>query len=226
LAKLSDARRRPTPRELRRPGLAAAAVLVVLFQVFLAAAEPVDTLLARAGSRTISASDVALARALGVLGFAPSASPIERSDVDRYVDALLMLEEAGRIGIEVEPAAIDAAWVAVGIRAGGEAALERWLQDNAIDRDWARRLVAEDLVKSKFLEARFAAFVFPDEEAITRELGPGQHDEAAREQARERLVRQAASEAQATWLADARRRASIRILLPAGSSVAPPFVLP
>ncbi|HYS18784.1 MAG TPA: hypothetical protein VET45_17820 [Candidatus Binatia bacterium] len=226
MAKLSDARRRPTPRELRRPGLATAAVLVVLFHVFLAAAEPVDTLLARAGSRTISASDVALARALGVLGFAPSASPIERSDVDRYVDALLMLEEAGRIGIEVEPAAIDAAWVAVGIRAGGEAALERWLQDNAIDRDWARRLVAEDLVKSKFLDARFAAFVFPDEEAITRELGPGQHDEAAREQARERLVRQAASEAQATWLADARRRASIRILLPAGSSVAPPFVLP
>jgi len=226
LAKLSDARRRPTPRELRRPGLATAAVLVVLFHVFLAAAEPVDTLLARAGSRTISASDVALARALGVLGFAPSASPIERSDVDRYVDALLMLEEAGRIGIEVEPAAIDAAWVAVGIRAGGEAALERWLRDSAIDRDWARRLVAEDLVKSKFLDARFAAFVFPDEEAITRELGPGQHDEAAREQARERLVRQAASEAQATWLADARRRASIRILLPAGSSVAPPFVLP
>jgi hypothetical protein len=226
LAKLSDARRRTTPRELRRPGLAAAAVLVVLFQVFLAAAEPVDTLLARAGSRTIAASDVALARALGVLGFAPSASPIERSDVDRYVDALLMLEEAGRIGIEVEPAAIDAAWVAVGIRAGGEAALERWLRDNAIDRDWARRLVAEDLVKSKFLDARFSAFVFPDEEAITRELGPGQHDEAAREQARERLVRQAASENQATWLADARRRASIRILLPAGSSVAPPFVLP
>ena len=63
-------------------------------------------------------------------------------------------------------------------------------------------------------------------EAVTRELGPGQHDEPAREQARERLVRQAASETQATWLADARRRASIRILLPAGSSVAPPFTLP
>ena len=123
-------------------------------------------------------------------------------------------------------AAVEAAWVAVGIRAGGEAALERWLDKNAIDRNWARRLVGEDIVKSKFLDARFIAFVFPDDEAVTRELGPGQHDEPAREQARERLVRQAASETQATWLADARRRASIRILLPAGSSVAPPFTLP
>jgi len=90
----------------------------------------------------------------------------------------------------------------------------------------ARRLVGEDIVKAKFLDARFAAFVFPDDDAITRELGPGEHDETAREQARERLVRQVASEAQATWLADARRRASIRILLPAGSSVPPPFTLP
>lgn len=201
-------------------------MLAVLLYVSLAPAELVDTLLAQVGARTISASDVALARALGVFGFAPSASPIERSDVDRYVDVLLMLDEAGRIGIEVEPAAVEAAWVAVGIRAGGEAALERWLDKNAIDRNWARRLVGEDIVKSKFLDARFAAFVFPDDEAVTRELGPGQHDEPAREQARERLVRQAASETQATWLADARRRASIRILLPAGSSVAPPFTLP
>ncbi len=208
------------------PGLAALALLMALLRVAFASAAPVDTLLAQVDSRTISSSDIALARALGVFGFAPSGSPIERSDIDRFVDALLMLAEAGRIGIEIEPAAIDAAWVAVGIRAGGEAALERWLETKAIDRDWARRFVEEDLVKAKFLDARFAAFVFPDEDAISRELGPGQHDEAARERARERLVRQAASEAQATWLADARRRASIKILLPAGSSVAPPFALP
>ena len=192
----------------------------------VAAAEPVDTLLAQAGPRTISASDVALARALGAFGFAPSAAPIGRADVDRYVDVRLMLDEAGRIGIEVAPSAVDAAWVAVGARAGGEAALTRWLERNAIDRDWARRLVEEDLVRVKFLDARFAAFVFPDEDAIARELGPGEHGDTAREQARERLSRQAASEAQAAWLADARRRASIRILLPAGSSVAPPFTPP
>src|SRR5262249_56134780 len=91
---------------------------------------------------------------------------IGRSDVDRYVDVLLMLDEAGRIGIEVEPAALDAAWVAIGIRAGGDAALQHWLEQNAIDRDWARRLVEEDIVKAKFLDARFAAFVFPDDDPI------------------------------------------------------------
>jgi len=201
-------------------------VLLVLLHASLAPTAPVDTLLAQTGAKTISASDIALARALGVFGFAPSAAPIERSDVDRYVDVLLMLDEAGRIGIEVEPAALDAAWVAIGIRAGGDAALQHWLEQNAIDRDWARRLVEEDIVKAKFLDARFAAFVFPDDDAITRELGPGEHDEAAREKARQRLVGRAASEAQATWLADARRRTSIRILLPAGFSVAPPFFMP
>ena len=215
-----------SPRAVRRSGLAAAAVLVMLARVALVPAAPVDTVLGQVGSRTISASDVALARALGVLGFAPSAAPIERSDVERYVDTLLMLDEAGRLGIEVEPAALNAAWTAIGMRVGGDAALERWLRDNAIDPDWARRVVEADLVKAKFLDARFAAFVFPDDGAINRELGPGEHDEAAREQARGRLVRQAASEAQATWLADARRRASIKVLLPAGSSVTPPFGAP
>jgi len=224
LARPSDRQRRPAPRWLRAPAFAAA--LLVLLHASLAPTEPVDTLLGQAGARTISASDIALARALGVFGFAPSAAPIERADVDRYVDVLLMLDEAGRLGIDVEPAALDAAWVAVGIRAGGEAALERWLEQNAIDRDWARRRVEEDIVKTTFLDARFAAFVFPDDDAITRELGPGEHDETAREKARQRLITRGASEAQATWLADARRRAAIRILLPAGASVAPPFAMP
>jgi hypothetical protein len=43
---------------------------------------------------------------------------------------------------------------------------------------------------------------------------------------RDRLIRQAAVEAQAKWLADARRRASIKILLPDGKVVAPPFAGP
>jgi hypothetical protein len=206
--------------------IVAVAVLLALLHVPVGAAEPLDALLAQVDAHTISASDVALARALGVFGFAPLRSPITRADVDRYVDTLLILAEAGRIGIEAAGAAVDLAWTAAATRAGGEAALTRWLEENAIDRDWARRLVEEDLVKSKFLEARFAAFVFTDDEMITRELGPGQHDESEREQVRARLVREAASEAQATWLAHARRRASIRILLPAGSSVAPPFSPP
>ena len=204
----------------------AVALVAALLHVSVAFAAPVDTLLARVDARTISASDVALARALGVFGFAPSSSPITRADVDRFVDVLLVLAEAAKIGVEAEPAAVDAAWAAVATRAGGEAALTQWLADQAIDRDWARRMVEDNVVRSKFRDARFAAFVFPDEEAVTRELGPGQHDDDARERVRDRLTHQAALEAEAKWLADARRRASIRILLPDGASVAPPFTGP
>jgi hypothetical protein len=210
-------------RPLPRTRFVAVALLLALLHVSLARAEPVDTLLAQVDTRTISASDIALARALGVFGFAPSSSPITRTDVDRFVDVLLILAEAAKIGVEAEPAAVDTAWAAVGARARGEAALTRWLEDKAIDRDWARVMVGEDIVKSKFLDARFAAFIFPDEETVTRELGPGQHDDDARERVRDKLIRQAAVEAQAKWLADARRRASIKILLPDGGSVVPPF---
>ena len=201
-------------------------LLATLFHVSFALAEPIDTLLAQVDARTIAASDIALARALRVFGFPPSSAPITRTDVDRFVDVLLILAEAGKIGVEAEPAAVDTAWAAVVARAGGEAALTHWLEDKAIDRDWARVMVGEDIVKSKFLDARFAAFIFPDEETVTRELGPGQHDDDARERVRDRLIRQAAVEAQAKWLADARRRASIKILLPDGGSVVPPFTLP
>ena len=213
---------RPVPRTR----LLAVALLLALLQAPLVFAETLDTLLAQVDSPTISASDIALARALGVFGFAPSSAPITRADIDRFVDVLLILAEAAKIGVEAEPAAVEAAWAAVAARAGGEAALSTWLADNAIDRDWARRLVEEDVVRSKFLDARFAAFIFPDEEAVNRELGPGQHDEDARERVRARLTRQAAVEAQTKWLDDARRRASIKILLPDGGSVVPPFTGP
>ena len=213
---------RPVPRTR----LLAVALLLALLQAPLVFAETLDTLLAQVDSPTISASDIALARALGVFGFAPSSAPITRADIDRFVDVLLILAEAGKIGVEAEPAAVEAAWAAAAARAGGEATLTTWLADNAIDRDWARRLVEEDVVRSKFLDARFAAFIFPDEEAVNRELGPGQHDEDARERVRARLTRQAAVEAQTKWLDDARRRASIKVLLPDGGSVVPPFTGP
>ncbi len=213
-------------RPLPRTRFVAVAMLLALLHVSFARAEPVDTLLAQVDARTISASDIALARALAVFGFVPSSAPITRIDVDRFVDVLLILAEAAKIGVEAEPAAVDTAWAAVAARAGGEAALTRWLEDKAIDRDWARVMVGEDIVKSKFLDARFAAFIFPDEETVTRELGAGQHDDDARERVRDRLIRQAAVEAQVKWLDDARRRASIKILLPDGVSVVPPFTGP
>lgn len=185
-----------------------------------------DVLLAQVEAQTIAASDIALARALRVLGFAPSAGPIERGDVERFVDILLILEEAGRIGLTVDQADTDGAWTAAVARVGSETTVERWLAAHAIDRSWARRLVEAEVLRARFFEARFAAFVFVSDDEIARALGPGTHDETARERTREQITRAAAEKAQAEWLVAGRRRAIIRILLPDGRSVEPPFPPP
>lgn len=227
MARLSEAHARLAPRRLvaRILALAALALFGALLGARTAPAQVFDTLLAQVDSKTIASSDIALARALGIFGYEPTSAPIGRADIDRFVDILLILTEAGRIGLSVEPAQADQAWVAIAERAGGEAAFERWLGEHAIDRDWARRFVQDDLLRSKYFDERFAAFVFPEEDAVTRELGPGQHDEIERERARQKLIRAAALMAQAEWLQGARRRASIKILLP-DASMALPFPPP
>jgi hypothetical protein len=199
---------------------------VGLALVCAAGAAPLDRLLGVVDARTVAASDIALARALGAHGFTPSTDPITRADVERFVDVLLMLEEADRIGVAVEEAQIERAWAAVATRAGGQAALQRWLDAHAIEGAWVRRLLQADLRRVGFFEARFAAFVFPDEAAIAGRLGPGPPAEAAREQARQALAREAAERAQAEWLEAARKRAAILILLPDDAAVAPPFPPP
>ena len=76
---------------MRRPVVVA--LLVLLLAPGVAAAAPfVDALLGVVEGRTVAASDIALARALGVLGFAPSTSPIAREDVERFVDVLLIVD--------------------------------------------------------------------------------------------------------------------------------------
>jgi hypothetical protein len=207
------------------------AVVVALLGLLLAPGAPsaaplVDALIGVVDGRTVSASDVALARALGVFGFHASTAPITHEDIERFADARLLLDEAGRIGISAEPAEIDRAWTAVVARAGADGTLDRWLDAHAIDRAWARRFVEQDVIRGRFFDARFAAFVFPDEAAVTAALGPGQHDETAREAVRARLIREAADRAQAEWLQAARRAATIKILLPPGATVPTPFPPP
>lgn len=201
-------------------------LVVVLLGAAAAPAQVLDTVLAQVDARTIASSDIALARALGVFGFAPTSTPIARADVERFADVMLLLAEASRTAIAIEAAQVERVWAALAARAGGEGALDRWLEERAIDRDWARRFVQEDLMRTAYLEARFASFVFPDEDAVSSALGPGPHDEGEREAARQRLIREAALKAQAEWLHGARRRASIKILLPPGTSVAAPFPPP
>ena len=218
------ARRGPLPRRFVI-GLAAW-LLAVTGCASTAAAQMVDTLVAVVESRTVAASDIALARALGTFGFTVSAAPMGRKDIERYVDVVLVLQESERIGISVESAETDRAWDAAVARAGGEATVQRWLDGNAIDRDWARHAVELDVRRQKFLAERFAAFVIPSEEDITKALAPGETDAAARERSRETLVRAAAEKAQAEWLDGTRRRAAIRVLIADGAVIAPPFPPP
>ena len=217
------ARRGPHPRRLV---VALAAWLLAAAGGAAASAQTVDTLVAVVDSRTVAASDIALARALGTFGFTASTAPMGRTDIDRYVDVVLILQESERIGISVEPLETDRAWEAAVARAGGEAAVQRWLDGNAIDRDWARHAVELDVKRQKFLAERFGAFVIPSEDDVTRALAPGQTDESARDEARATLIRAAAEKAQAEWLVSARRRAAIRILISDGAVIAPPFPPP
>lgn len=194
---------------------------------FAASATPLhDRLLAVVDTKTVAASDIALARGLGVLGFSPASGPIERADVERFVDVLLILDEAARMGSTADSADAEEAWARMLARVGSEATLQRWLDGHAIDRGWVRRLVEMDVLRLQFFDARFAAIVFVDDEQIDRELGPGQHDETARTHARERLTRATADRLQAEWLEAARRSATIRLLIPDGASIPPPFPLP
>jgi hypothetical protein len=124
-------------------------LLLAVLQAAGAPAEPFDKLLAQVDARTVAASDIALARALGVLGFASSAAPIERAEVERYVDVLLLLQKAERIGISVEPVETDRAWAGAAGRVGSEATLRRWLEEHAIDPDWARHVVESDVLRPK-----------------------------------------------------------------------------
>src|SRR5262249_25124166 len=120
-------------RLLMRRAAVAALLGLLLIPGASSAAPLLDALVGVVDGRTVSVSDVALARALGVLGFQPSSAPITHEDVERFADARLLLDEAGRIGIAAEPAEIDRAWAAVVARVGSDGTLDRWLDSQNID---------------------------------------------------------------------------------------------
>jgi hypothetical protein len=61
----------------------------------------------------------------------------------------------------------------------------------------------------QFIELRFRALAFVAEADLAAALGPGDHDEGAREAMRERLEAEAADRRLAEWLVDPRARAWI-----------------
>ena len=166
-----------------------------------------DSVLAEVGSRPVMLSDVALARALGVLGLEPSAGPITDTELERYLEAQLALREAGQLAVEVSSADVDRAW-----ELAGGAALAARLEAVGIEPVWARRLLEADLRVDRFVDLRFRAFAFVTEFDVDEALGPGSHDAATRARTRERLRAAKIAEAFATWKEDVRQRISIRQL--------------
>jgi hypothetical protein len=166
-----------------------------------------DSVLAEVGSRPVMLSDVALARALGVLGLEPSAGRITDAELERYLEAQLALREATQLAVEVSSADVDRAW-----ELAGGAALAARLEAVGIEPAWARRLLEADLRVERFVDVRFRAFAFVTEFDVDEALGPGSHDEATRARTRDRLRAAKVAESFAAWKEDVRQRISIRQL--------------
>lgn len=179
-----------------------------------------DAVLAEIGSRPVTLSDVALARALGVLGLEPSPGPITDADLASYLDAQLAVREATQLDIEVPAADVDRAWE----KAGG-AALAARLAAAGISPAWARRLLEADLRVERFVDLRFRAFAFVTEFDVDEALGPGSHDEATRARTRDRLRADMVARAFVTWKEDARHRIAIRRVPGVTGPWPPPFSL-
>jgi hypothetical protein len=191
-----------------------------------AAATLVDAVLAEAAGQTVTASDVALARALGVFGLTPSAAPIGVEDVERVAAARLEIAEAERLGIGPTDAERESAWAETAARLGGAGALAAWLEQAAVEPAWARRLVEQDLARRRFVDLRFGAFVFITEAEVTAALGPGEHAPDERERQRETLREAETARRRAEWLAEARTQVPVRVRLGPGETVPSPLPMP
>jgi hypothetical protein len=130
---------------MRRLPLIALATFLALAWVRPANAVLVDAVVGAVGSTAVSASDIALARALGLFGFTPSEEPIGSADVDHYGAALVAVLEASRLGIGPTRAELDQAWTGLETQKGGAAALGAWLDATTIDIAWARRALEAHL---------------------------------------------------------------------------------
>jgi hypothetical protein len=187
-----------------------ALIFAIAMSSSLLAAKFVDAIVAQVGLYTIAASDIALARALGLYDLPHLAGPIRPTDVERFIDARLIVAEAERLNITPPPAVLEKEWRDVVVRRGGTAKFRAWLKEKGISMDWARRLANSDAQRKYFTQLRFARFVFIPEEEIDRALGPGTHEAKERERTREVLRQKQAELNLARWLEQQRKRAKIR----------------
>jgi hypothetical protein len=133
----------------------------------------VDAVLGQVGSATVAASDIALARALGLFGFTPSEAPIDAADVDRYAEALVAVLEASRLGIGPTEVEIEQAWRVLEGQQGGGVALQAWFDAVAIDAAWVRRALEAHLRWRAWQDVHARLSAPPPDLAIRRLLPPG-----------------------------------------------------
>lgn len=186
----------------------------------------VDAVLAEVAGETVTASDVALARALSAYGLAPSMAPITAAEVERVVTARLEVAEAERLGIGPSDAERERAWTETAARLGGPDVLAAWLAEAAVEPGWARRLVAQELTRRHFVDLRFRSFVFVTEAEVDAALGPGAHSSDERERQREALREAETERRRAEWLAQMRVQVPVRLRLAPGTTVPAPLPMP
>jgi hypothetical protein len=182
-----------------------------------------DRVVAEIDGALVTASDVAIARALGLFELNPALRAIDATDVERYVDGRLLTREAARLGVETTAEERAKAWAVAADRAGGQTVLEGWLRIADVDPAWARRLVDEDLMSRRFVEIRFRDLAFVSEAEVTAAMEPGAHGEAERETVRARLEADAARRRLGEWLVETRARSVIRRLVEEGAQVPDPL---
>jgi hypothetical protein len=183
----------------------------------------VDRVVAEIDGALVTASEVAIARALGLFELNPAPRALEATDVDRYVDGRLLAREAARLGLQTMADERTEAWAAVAGRVGGQEHLEARLRMADVDPAWARRLVDEDLMRRRFVAFRFRDLAFVSETELTAAMGPGAHDEAAREAVRARLEDDTARRQLREWLAETRARSVILRLVDERAKIPDPL---
>ena len=116
--------------KLVRAALRLLAVFCVLGAALMSHADVrfLDEVVAEIDGALVAASDVAIARALGLFELHPAPRALEATDVERYVDGRLLVREATRLGLETTADERTEAWAAAADRAGGQASLEAWLR--------------------------------------------------------------------------------------------------
>ncbi len=186
----------------------------------------VDAVLAEVEGQVVTASDVALARALSLFGASPAAEPIRHADVERLITARLVVNEARRLGIGATGDDVEQAWDAATRRVGGPARLDRWLEQAGVGRAWAQSLLAADLEWQRFTDLRFRSFVFVPVDDVRAALGPGDHSLEAQARVRAELEAREIERRLAEWRIETERRVTVRRLLAPGASVACPLPMP